>query len=96
MFGDLWRLAVDLQPGERLWENRSLHERLLRARAGVDVVQSSLHRQQMVEMFDVAAPERELAQSWDRRLTLSRVLGVAWHRTSTDRRLAERQQEAAK
>ena len=83
----LGRTAVDLQPGERLAEVRSMRNGTLSARVSVHVAQPSLQGEQMMETFDVAPRQRQRSEAQRRS---RRSIAAAGGRTMREWRQSER------
>lgn len=91
MFSRRWRIAVDLEPSERLREDGAFHQRVLGARTGFDVVQTPLHREQMPKVLDIASRERQATQSRRGRVMAEQVFAAAMHGARPSRCQAEGQ-----
>src|SRR5262245_66275910 len=63
MADEIGRIAVNLEPRERIAEDASVREGTLRARRGVDVAQTALQSENLPQPLDVAARERQSAEA---------------------------------
>ena len=63
MRDEIRRAAVDLEPRQRLGEDVSVGERFLRARSGLDVVETSLQTENLPQTFDVPPRERQVTEA---------------------------------
>ena len=88
---DLRRVAVNLEPHQRVAENAAVHERPLGAGVGADVAEAALQAQNLPQPLDVAAGERQLAE-----LDPRRTLGFGGPMDARrDERNAERHEQRA-
>lgn len=62
MFDQLWRIAVDFEPRQRVAENRTMDETALDARVRGEVAEPPLQRKDLTKAFDVPAGERKVAE----------------------------------
>src|SRR5206468_12149409 len=70
VFDEVGRVAVDLEPRERLAENVAVRERTLRTRTRRQIAQPPLQTDNVAEALHVAARNRQIPELWSRRAAI--------------------------